>query len=149
MTVIHLIRHSPSSANVYQDDSFDVPIVEEGYEMAKKITGDYDIVICSIMRRTRQTLLASNLTYDVVLYTPLCREFMEGNKQNMLEYETDFTPETRENFSKRIEKFRLLIKTLLPVYPKMAVIGHAGFFNELRGVNEWIYNCETVKYDIY
>ncbi len=55
--VVTLLRHAESEFNTGQNtDELDVGITERGKKQAAGITGHYDLVVCSTLRRTKQTL---------------------------------------------------------------------------------------------
>ncbi len=43
---------------------FDSPLTEEGKLQASRVTGHYDVVLCSPLKRTRETLENSKITYN-------------------------------------------------------------------------------------
>ncbi len=70
MPQVTLLRHAESMANVANTmgkepiNMYDAPLSDEGKQQASRVTGHYDVVLCSPMRRTRETLQNSSITYD-------------------------------------------------------------------------------------
>ena len=129
---ITLIRHAESTFNRFNDPTRNCPITDDGKIQASKLTGTYDLVICSPLKRARQTLDASKIRYGEVIFTDLCREFLDSTPCNLLENEVD-TAETAEQFKARIDKFRLFLKEMSTRYSRIAVISHGLFLYHLSG----------------
>ena len=86
--------------------------------MYQEVITHYDLVICSILQRTQQTLKESKITYNNILIT---EEASESER-------------TQEELLLRIQKFKNLLKGLVELYPKIAVIGHTCFLDWVRGI---------------
>lgn len=143
--MIKLIRHAPSTFNASGMKTKDAPIVDG--KMAKSLNGHYDLVICSTLKRARQTLDESNITYGHLIFTNLCREYKDGNPVNLFEGESDDNlVETEENFAERINEFKNMLKKLSQKYNNIAVMGHGIFFYFLSGHK--FSNCEEYEYKL-
>ena len=130
--MIRLIRHAESTWNAYKDPNRDVPITDKGKEQASLLMGKYDLVICSTMRRTRETLDYSKLEYDKVIFTDLCRERMGGIPSDYYRGEK-IVIETEEDLSKRTSEFDRYLRGLLSKYKNIVVISHGVFLHSLTG----------------
>ena len=145
--MITLIRHAESTFNAYGDLTRDCPITVKGMEFAKKISGKYDLVICSSLKRARQTLDASSLVYSNVFFSELCREVRDGVPINLYNGEsTNNDNETEEQINIRIEKFKSFLHDTKKACPNIAVITHYRFIEQLTGKR--LRNCEQVEYTL-
>jgi len=145
--MVMLFRHAQSTWNAYGDISRDSSITESGREMAKLLKGNYDLVICSPLKRARQTLDATNIVYGNIMFSELCREIKDGNPVNLYNGEsTENDPETEEQIVQRIEDFKNYVKSLLPTYPNIAVITHFCFLERLTGYK--FENCHYYNYNV-
>jgi broad specificity phosphatase PhoE len=154
MISIDIFRHAESYANLGIIE-IDSSITPNGKKMCKNMVGDYDLVICSVLKRTQQTLKESNIKYKTYLITPLCREFVEDDENgnihisNLLENEKDIVSrETHAELIERIDKFLKLIKVLIKIYPKIAVISHLGFINWMTRDINYLDNCSKKTFII-
>lgn len=132
--MITLIRHAESTFNSVGDRRRDCPLSDRGRRQASRINGVYDVILCSPLQRSRQTLEASNLKYREVIFTNLCREIIDRNPINSYPKEKA-RPESKRQIKSRINKFKSLIKDLAKSNSRIAVISHSGFLHELIGVN--------------
>ncbi len=72
---IYLLRHCESTFNIDPTSlGKDCELTLLGKDQAKKLTGHYDLVIISPLKRAMQTLELSNITYDYLDITHLARE---------------------------------------------------------------------------
>jgi len=132
---VAFFRHAPSTFNTRGDLSPNVPITEDGKNVAKAMRGHVDLVICSTLRRARETLDHSNLTYKRVIFTDLCREILDGNTSNLYNREDNIV-ETEEDVNNRILKFRDFILSQPEIsldYANVAVISHGVFLHKMTG----------------
>jgi broad specificity phosphatase PhoE len=130
--MIRLIRHAESTFNAAGDRTRDCPLTDHGRRQANEISGTYDCVVCSTMKRTRQTLDASRLVYGQVIFTDLCREIRDGNPINLYLGEREMV-ETPAQIQARVNEFTDLLRQLQSTYPRIAVISHSGFLREMTG----------------
>lgn len=144
--MITLVRHAQSTFNAFGDQTRDSPLSEYGHQSASGINGTYDLVICSTLRRARQTLDASSVVYSNLVFSELCREFRDsGGSVNMYSGEDSIADaETPDHFNERIKSFRSLLETYLQTYSKILVISHSIFLQQLCG--HCFCNCETYEY---
>jgi phosphohistidine phosphatase SixA len=129
---ITIMRHGESEWNVGLNKlDFNSNLTENGKNLAEKLEGYYDIVICSTLKRTLQTLEASNIKYNTLLRTNLC-DGVDGK--------------TKEQVINNVIEFKKYVKELDPVKNKILVISHMYFIKEFCGKE--LRNLEKVKYEI-
>lgn len=133
---IDFVRHAQSLANIGNSNIIDSPLSETGVEQAKKLKGHYDLIICSPLRRTKETLHYSKISYDDIIINYNIREMVQ-NKSSMLilEQRKKFKPETISNFWQRaniftqeLQKYCLKLSKIKD-NPKILIISHGYFFN--------------------
>lgn len=143
--MITLIRHAESTYNSSGDRTRDCPLSGRGYRQAARIIGNYDVIVCSPMKRSRQTLAASKLGFREVIFTDLCREIIDRNPINLYPKEKK-SAESRKQIRARVDEFKSLIRKLAKTNSKIAVISHSGFLYELTGDN--FDNADQRQYDL-
>ena len=145
--MITLIRHSTSTFNENGDLTKDCPLTQSGKNLAKNLKGEYDLVVCSSLKRARQTLDESNLIYKNVIFTDLCRELRDGTPINLFKGESDdMLEESEESINKRLTEFKNLLKDYAKKYSSIAVISHFGFLYGLT--KKHFKNCHCMKIDL-
>ena len=72
--MIRVVRHTHR-----YDGIPDPSLTPEGQQQAAALKGHYDLVICSPLRRTLQTLHCSRVTYRRLMVSELCREQRDHN----------------------------------------------------------------------
>lgn len=127
---ITFYRHAQSTFNAYGDTQPDVPLSETGFKQAQQLGGDYDLVVCSTLRRARQTLDHSRMRYGRVLFTELCREICDGNPSNHYALENT-THETSADLLTRIQSFCNVLRAQSQHNDRIAVISHHDFLQQL------------------
>jgi len=136
MAKVAFFRHAQSTYNAGGDLSRNVPITPFGVEQSKSMVGHAGLVICSTLKRARQTLDASNLKYKRVIFTDLCREIMADNTSDFYDLE-DLKMETDEDIKKRMEAFKKFILSqpeATDQFINIAVVSHGMFLGRLTGV---------------
>jgi broad specificity phosphatase PhoE len=131
---VHMLRHAQSEANI-GIEKLDPHITDEGKRQASKMYGEYDLVIISPLIRTLQTLLHSNIKYEHIFVTELCREVRDGAPSNHI-LDEDYRPESYETFRDRVNDFRKLIRKKAEKHQRILVITHGVFmchFAQLPG----------------
>lgn len=139
--MLRFIRHSITEANMKISEEKDTKLTNEGIELCNTLNGRYNLVICSTMWRTRETLLNSNIKYNNLIYSDLIREFKQGKPDNYLIRE-EMIPETKSDFIRRLKKFYFQIHQLAKIYPKICIITHGVVLRYLIG--HWFQNAESV-----
>lgn len=131
---IRFIRHAESTFNNGKElNKANVDITMKGVMQAKQLEGDYDLIICSTMKRARQTLDSSKITYNDIIFTYLCREYniTPGHPAN--QYSHTEKPETLEEANERRKLFIELLKDMSKTYKRIAVVSHHGFIRSITG----------------
>jgi len=98
-----------------------------GRQQAAALSGHYQYVICSPLRRAQETLTYSHLTWDQFTTDADIREriFNEGD---LLDEETFTVPESDQDFWARVQRFKTTLQRLTVNY-QVLVIGHAYIFS--------------------
>lgn len=60
------------------EPGYNCPITSKGREQAKKLHGNYDLILSSPLRRCRQTIRASGIKSTEIVYSRLLRESIEA-----------------------------------------------------------------------
>ena len=90
MPTIYLLRHAQSEANCCTGILMkrDASITDVGKKQAAKVTGDFDLVVISPMRRCHETLENTQITYRDIVVDEDAREmkmfpsdFKEGEEE--------------------------------------------------------------------
>lgn len=135
--LVTFLRHAQSEANVLQNVfSRDARLTKLGLEQSRMLGGHFDLVFCSPMRRTRDTLANSKITYEKLIIVPEAREcrwavsdLLEDDK------EPDDYLESNEEVTERCHK---LYKTLTSVKDakkkKILVVSHCNFIMEFTSI---------------
>lgn len=139
--MIYLIRHGQSTFNRYGDLSRDVPLTPDGVSQARNVSLNVNMVVCSILTRSRQTLAESKISYKHLIHTDLCREEMNGNPINYIDKE-DVVSE--ESFIDRMSSLKSMLDDLEKIYGSIAVVTHHGVIHALTGIE--CDNCAIVTF---
>jgi broad specificity phosphatase PhoE len=142
---ITLIRHAQSESNVGPHVR-NSKLTDVGRQQASTLTGDYDLVICSPLKRCRETLDYSKITYKRILFTEHHREIMNDNIDNYIEGE-EVKQETEEHFNFRTEFFKDYLKGKAMKYKRIVVIGHGYFLGVM--IQNRFSNCQSHKFEFY
>ncbi len=126
---VTFLRHAQSIFNANLTSDKDCDLTEKGKEQAAELEGEYDIVICSIMKRTCQTLERSKIQYGRVIFTDLCRE-KKVDICDFLEYEDETIKETEEELERRIERFTYFLKSQVSKYQSLLIVSHGDFIHQ-------------------
>lgn len=133
MPTITLIRHEESTYNRYRMIDFDSSLTKDGMKRCEKLKGNYDMVVCSKMKRARQTLYYSCISFEYLYITKLCREIRKGNIVDMITEDEAFI-ETDMELKQRILTFKMLIRNMSILYNNICVVTHGGFVEKLTGI---------------
>lgn len=118
---IYYTRHAE------QHRILDSPLSDNGIEQAKRLSGHFDCVIVSPLRRTKETLHYSQICWNHLQVNSNLRERIFGpNDCFPLEKRE---PETDAEFFSRMHAFHQELETLCQTYKKILIVGHAYFFN--------------------
>ncbi len=124
MATITLMRHAESEAAAQYKDILDSSLSERGKQQASELTGHYDLVICTPLCRTRETVEHSNITYSKLIVLEEAREMKMRTKYNYLKGEHTI-PESKEKFVKRMERLEEMLVDLSKSYKEILVVCHA------------------------
>ena len=123
---MYFTRHAESLGNVGHD-IVDPYLTKTGQEQASQLSGHYDCVIISPLRRCIETLHYSQLTYDHIHITHHFRERIFSQKDSLLLEKC--VAETDGEFWSRVENFQKELDDLRSKYDKVLLIGHVYYFN--------------------
>lgn len=145
---VTFLRHCRSIFNERNNSEKDCDLSEFGKEQAAALTGEYDVIICSVMKRTRETLARSQLKASEIHFTELCRE----HKQQIcdfLEKENIEQKESEEDLVRRIRAFKVWLKKRWGTSGKrILVVTHADFVYFLNGYTRYLDNAERMEIEI-
>jgi broad specificity phosphatase PhoE len=127
---VHFLRHAESIFNANLTSEKDCELTEKGVQQASEVENQYDIVFCSIMKRTRKTLDNSKITYGTLVFTDLCRE-KRVDICDYLPHEDETVKETDEELEKRIQSFIYFLKSQVSPHQAILVVSHGDFIHTL------------------
>lgn len=140
------LRHAESEFNIGISTE-DSPLTLKGIDQASKLSGTYDLVICSPLRRCIQTLEYSNIKYSSMIVCHECREYI-SDKSDLLPGEP-IIMESELNLINRVTKFKNYLQSLSE--KNILVITHADFIWYLTSnivqserFGRWVLNAEIV-----
>lgn len=144
MSTIYLVRHGQSMANINIDaGGYDSPLTLEGREQARHIKLDVDLVICSPLRRTLETLYYSQIHGMTTFIEYNFRERQcERADLLLIKYSTTsnsailFEELHNESETEYTERIYNAAKTLLSYsqkYNRIAVVCHGCVIQSLTG----------------
>jgi len=139
--MIYLIRHGQSIFNSCGLMTYDTKLTDLGKAQANSIKLEVDLVVCSPMTRTIETLNNSNIKYKNIIYSSNAREHLNNNLINYFDKE-DLVEESMEDFRLRISNLKKELKELESLYNVIAVITHHGVIKELTDI--YVNNCQIV-----
>lgn len=145
MSKIYIMRHAESTYNKFHTQNPDCDITENGRLQASRIYGHFDLVICSSLKRARQTLHYTNITYDDIIISDLCREQKIAICDFLDQEAVVF--ESKKDVYERVDKFRELLKEKSTQYKTILVVSHAIFITRLTKIKK-ISHCEIYEYFI-
>jgi broad specificity phosphatase PhoE len=139
----YFLRHCQSVFNATGLKVCDVELSEFGKQQASTIHGPVDVVICSPLKRARQTLELSKLVYKTVEYFDEAREIPDGNIVNHFENEPIISF-SEEDIIRRINALKEKVKSY-PEGTSVLVVGHHTLFYKMFG--KYFRNGEMVRYN--
>lgn len=142
---VYLLRHGESVHNARGYSGKDCPLTDKGIKQANSINGSFDIVICSSLKRAKQTLENSKLEYKYLYISELCREIKKDISDVKHDEPDNFKRETHIELVKRVTQFKNILKTF-PKDKKILVVSHCIFLEELAGCK--LKNCQMVEFDL-
>jgi broad specificity phosphatase PhoE len=127
---VHFLRHAQSIFNANLTSEKDCDLTEKGKLQASQVEGEYDVVFCSVMKRTQETLKLSKIKYGCLISTDLCRE-KRVDICDYLPYEDETVKETDEALEQRIKTFLYFLKSQASPYQSVLVVSHGDFIHTL------------------
>jgi broad specificity phosphatase PhoE len=125
---VAFLRHAESIFNRDLTSEKDCALTAKGVQQASQVEGEYDIVICSIMKRTCQTLENSKLKYGRLIFTDLCRE-KKTTICDYLPHEDESIIDTDEQLENQITRFLYFLKSQVSPYQRVLVVSHGDFIH--------------------
>ena len=145
---VSFLRHAESIFNKYLTSDKNCELTEYGKEQASKVSGHYDIVICSIMKRTCQTLDYSQLTYGKLMFTDLCRE-KKTTICDYLEHEDETKIDSDEDLELQIKRFLSFLKSQVSPHQTVLVVSHGDFIYAIGKKSQpYPENAEIQNHDV-
>lgn len=129
---VTFLRHAQSIFNRDLTSEKNCELTDVGIRQAEQLTGTYDIIICSLLKRTRQTLLHSQFLSKQLHFTDLCRE-VRRDICDFLEEENEQDLETHASVEKRIREFIQFLQSKGNPGDRILVISHRDFIDEITG----------------
>ena len=133
-----------------------------GKQQASRVEGHFDLVVCSTLTRTQETLKHSKITYDELKILEEARE----KRCNLCDFlpEEEFILESNSDMTKRILKLKEMLRDFAKSYSNILLIGHKQTFLYLTATNNEemlndstntveprglaFDNCQMIKYDL-
>lgn len=139
---IYLLNNCESVFNKYNRDNINCELTTFGKEQATKLSGHYDLILVSPLKRCIQTLYYSKITSARVLCLDIIREY----KQNLCDFFEDenIIFECENDIIKRIEKCKIELKYYSKQYNNILVITHKKIIQYLTKLN--IDHGKIIKY---
>lgn len=138
---VTLLRHAESLFNKYLTSEKDCDLSPEGIQQAAALTGEFDVILLSCLRRTHQTLLHSQIKGKRILLTDLCRE-QRKDICDFLEKEDGSHKESDEELEHRIDCFKDYIRRECKPTDSVLVISHGDFIHTSTGKYAYPKNAE-------
>ncbi len=142
--MITFIRHGQATHNInYEPHRKDTLLTSDGIKQVQKLNGRYDLVICSPLKRTRQTLDHSKIIYNSLVFSSICREEKDGHPACYFDGE-DIVIESKDELKKRCIAFKEYLMELKKTNNSICVISHHNFILAMTGVRT--NNAEAINY---
>ena len=142
MVTITCLRHGQSEFNAGNHEVFDAKLTELGKQQASKVEGHFDLVICSTLTRTLETLEHSKISYDELKRLEEARE----KRCNICDFLSGEDPvmESNREMTRRMIKLKEILIELSKSYSNILLIGHKMTFKYFTATNyEELINDET------
>jgi len=135
---IYLIRHGQSFSNIGYPLIKDSPLTEKGKKQASDLNFKIDTIICSPMRRTKETLKYSKILYKKMFIHNTARELI-CEPGDCFKFE-DFEMEDVTSFNNRMRFFTNKIYLLSQHTSSIGIITHGCVIKAL--IEKKVDNCE-------
>jgi len=140
---IVLLRHAQSEAN-FGKLSKNSLLSPQGIFQAQQLSGEFDLILVSPLRRALQTLEYSSLKSTTKEICDLCRE-QYFHESDMLDHETYIHDEPSYFLEERVRKFHDLLEEKSKIYHHILIISHANFLARFTQ-GEQFENAKPVVY---
>jgi broad specificity phosphatase PhoE len=122
---VSFTRHAESLEQC-GEDCVDSPLSMTGRQQSAELTGHYNLIICSPLRRCLETLHESRITYDKLEVCDLFRERRRSKGSDRLLEKPH--AETWQDLEDRVKEFDRYLRERLSSPGKILLIGHGLFF---------------------
>jgi broad specificity phosphatase PhoE len=158
---VTLIRHAQSMHNAGQCDTPEklknCGLSEYGKTQAAELSGNYEVVVVSTLRRARETLQCSKITAGRTVFSDLFREQKDSGEpfmgtEHLLNYIDDepVKPENTDEVMNRAKHAADFLRALPET--NVCVISHGVFMSYLLyqcgQKMQPSYNCQQIKFTI-
>lgn len=126
--MITFLRHGESENNKYHLSVNNPSLTATGKHQASLLSGHFDYIMISPLKRTIETFKHSSITGNTIEYSTLCREHVYSNSDLMVD---ENYKETAEMFNERIELLKMYIK--MKTYKSILIITHSGVIKKMTG----------------
>lgn len=135
MSMVYLLRHAQSTYNATHGkvNEVDADLSRAGEAQATTITGQFDLVLCSPMRRARRTLELSKIKYTEMQILTEARE-LRSIKSDFLEGECIFQ-ESHEQMRERIKCIKDKLKKEVEKDKTVLLVTHSAIIRTLTSPN--------------
>lgn len=123
---VWMLRHAQSTHNASKGliDVYDADITPLGEQQASKVSGHFDLVLVSPMRRTRRTLECSRITYTHRVHVEEAREWI-GTRSDLLEGESEaLCQEPLAQWHARIISLREMLRSMATSGKRVLLVAH-------------------------
>lgn len=138
--MLYFIRHGESLSNIGHKHIYDSPLTDKGREQAANLTGHVDHIICSPLRRAKETLICSNISYSSIEINNMCREKKCGIPSSLLFEELD--EQSTQDYIIRLQNLCKHIISCTKLYNTIAIICHKCVIASLTGITPD--NCSII-----
>jgi len=147
---IRLLRHAES----HEGDGvgIDCGLTEEGKRQASRLSGHYDLLVLSPMKRCLETVYCSKIKANRTISSDLVREYRISGC-DFLDDEP-MVCETEDELVARVDRFKALLKEYSEEFNTILVVSHADFIwyltkkdiGEGNMVGKCTQHCEIIGY---
>jgi broad specificity phosphatase PhoE len=138
------LRHAISVFNETGVSDKNCELSESGKVQARKLSGNYDIIICSMMKRCRETLYESAIFGDNVFNNWDCREWKK-DICDFVEGEDESVAETEEELLARVKAFKEYVLRFAN-RGSVLIVSHGDFLQRFTGSSSSLKNAEMTEY---
>ena len=144
---VQFLRHAESIFNATGASEKNCSLSEKGIEQARALYGDFDVIVCSELRRTHETLVFSQLKAGKIVYTLHCRE-QRKDRCDFLEEEDETELESDEDTQARCQRFSIWLKSNFSSFQTILIVSHRDFIYHMSDGQYKLGNAERIALDI-